>query len=718
MNYIDLIRNNYSIFSNGNIKLNTGKVSDFDSDPNPDPNSDTNTPPNSDLNPKYIDLNIICPNLLQFAVISLIGPLNTSTTNTPILIKNGYWYGPEDSSNISGLIGEGSLSGYNGNPAYNEIYFTEFLTLMKELNYTTREYKRIPITNTHSVFFPNYIYESTNDMEYGPVTLIFNANGNPDAQFFINPKSFTFDETLFVLKDGAQSSNIFWLTSGNISITNCSVPGIIICGPENTTSVKFNGNPPMTLNCHIFSIGGISMVSDYDKSEQLIIESDPVSIISPTLQRYIDLNVTCPNLLEFAVYARNNLNTEAITDINKLIIKNGHWFGNPVVGFNILGDDTFGYNNDPKTNTIYWNEFINLTNEINNITNTYIQIKITNTDITSHFLPNYSYITENDIEYGNILLTFDAKGNPDAQFFISANSFTFNETVFDLINGAQSSNIFWSSKEINDELNVKNFTIINSSVPGIIQCSPIKSETIIISNNNSNMTLKGHIFSFGSIICEISSPNREEISRELADEPIYITIDSTPIPITPSLATTHIVSTPPIVCYAKGTLILTKHGFVPIENMKVGDKVVTNGKIYNNKIVKRFKTKSETVLWVGKFKVNKLNNNSRPICITKNSFDVNFPIKDLYVSPNHSMIIDGEMVLAKDLVNEVTIYQDMECENVEYYHLECENHSTIIANGVLSESYLNMDNRSVFENSVKIHPKKYMKSEMTKILSL
>jgi hypothetical protein len=74
--------------------------------------------------------------------------------------------------------------------------------------------------------------------------------------------------------------------------------------------------------------------------------------------------------------------------------------------------------------------------------------------------------------------------------------------------------------------------------------------------------------------------------------------------------------------------------------------------------------------------------------------------------------------LAKDLVNENTIYQDMECEDVEYYHLECENHSTIIANGVLSESYLNMDNRSVFENSLKIHRKKNVKTEMSKILAL
>lgn len=90
----------------------------------------------------------------------------------------------------------------------------------------------------------------------------------------------------------------------------------------------------------------------------------------------------------------------------------------------------------------------------------------------------------------------------------------------------------------------------------------------------------------------------------------------------------------------------------------------------------------------------------------------------MYVSPNHSIVIDGEMVLAKELVNEYTIYQDNECEDVEYYHLECERHSTIFANGVLSESYLDLNNRTVFDDSVKIHPKILKKFNLSKIASL
>lgn len=156
-----------------------------------------------------------------------------------------------------------------------------------------------------------------------------------------------------------------------------------------------------------------------------------------------------------------------------------------------------------------------------------------------------------------------------------------------------------------------------------------------------------------------------------------------------------------IVCYKKGTLILTNQGIIPIENIKVGDNVVTEGKIYNNyKLIKQDTSRLEPVIWIGNFKVdNNLDTNSRPICIQKNTFGNNSPFQDLYISPNHSVLLDGNMVTASSLLingNEKTIYQDMECTSVEYYHLECETHCSIFANGVLSETYLDVHNRYVF----------------------
>jgi hypothetical protein len=158
-----------------------------------------------------------------------------------------------------------------------------------------------------------------------------------------------------------------------------------------------------------------------------------------------------------------------------------------------------------------------------------------------------------------------------------------------------------------------------------------------------------------------------------------------------------------VVCYAKGTLILTKNGFVPIEYLKAGHQIVSKGEIYKNKFINtNDKYQLKPIVWVSKFKVNNMSSKTKPICIKKNTFGNNTPVVDLFVSPQHSLLIDGKMILAKNMINEETIFQDNDCETVEYYHIELETHSAIIANGVLSESYLDVNNRDIFENSVKL----------------
>lgn len=51
------------------------------------------------------------------------------------------------------------------------------------------------------------------------------------------------------------------------------------------------------------------------------------------------------------------------------------------------------------------------------------------------------------------------------------------------------------------------------------------------------------------------------------------------------------LSDPP--CYSKGTLILTNQGYVPIENIKKGDKVIVKGKIYKNILKKMNESREE-----------------------------------------------------------------------------------------------------------------------------
>ena len=181
-------------------------------------------------------------------------------------------------------------------------------------------------------------------------------------------------------------------------------------------------------------------------------------------------------------------------------------------------------------------------------------------------------------------------------------------------------------------------------------------------------------------------------------------IFSTPGPAQPSLSIYVNTNTP--VCYLKGTLILTPTCFKPIEELKEGDEIISNGEIFYGKhfqtpTIKHYKTLN--VKWVDGFtiKQNSLTKSSLPICIKKDAIYKNYPFQDLFVSPCHGIIIDNIMHTAASLINNDTIYQvdikDVK-EDVEYYHIELDTHRSIIANGVFSETFLNFDYKYLFFN--------------------
>ena len=254
-------------------------------------------------------------------------------------------------------------------------------------------------------------------------------------------------------------------------------------------------------------------------------------------------------------------------------------------------------------------------------------------------------------------LTFDAAGDSNAQFFIvtSANTISFKNGVsFNLINGAQASNIFW---------------LANS--PGLISVEGIVG------------TIQGNLLSSSAVTIGGAATINGSIFAQTANVTFA--------------ANTTINGT--IVCYLKGTQILTENGYKLIEDLKSGDKVVTKGKIHQNESLNEEHISSEPIFWIGNFQAHNLNEETLPICIKANALGENTPFEDLYVSPGHRIIIDGTMVCARDLVNGTTIFQDNDRISVEYYHLELKDHSAIIANGVLSESYLDFNTRNIFENN-------------------
>jgi hypothetical protein len=61
--------------------------------------------------------------------------------------------------------------------------------------------------------------------------------------------------------------------------------------------------------------------------------------------------------------------------------------------------------------------------------------------------------------------------------------------------------------------------------------------------------------------------------------------------------------------------------------------------------------------------------------------------------------LDGVLIEARDLVNGTSIVQPDRADRIDYFHLELDAHDVILAEGAESESYIDDDNRRMFDNA-------------------
>jgi len=151
-----------------------------------------------------------------------------------------------------------------------------------------------------------------------------------------------------------------------------------------------------------------------------------------------------------------------------------------------------------------------------------------------------------------------------------------------------------------------------------------------------------------------------------------------------------------VACYCRGTLIETKRGQKKVEKLNIGDEVVTmSGAMRPIKWIGRRS-------YGGRFIMGRTD--ILPICIKAGALGVNVPKRDLSISPHHAMYFkdaarDSVLIEAKDLVNGVSIVQADSVDKVEYFHIELETHDVIVAEGALSETFLDDDSRGMFHNA-------------------
>lgn len=135
-----------------------------------------------------------------------------------------------------------------------------------------------------------------------------------------------------------------------------------------------------------------------------------------------------------------------------------------------------------------------------------------------------------------------------------------------------------------------------------------------------------------------------------------------------------------IVCFARGTMILTPNGEVPIEELLVGSRVET------------LDHGPQTVRWIGSTQ-RAAHGACAPVRIRAGALEND---RDLWVSQQHRMVLRGAraelmfgehevLVPAKSLVNDCSV-RIVEGGEVEYFHILFDNHEIIYAEGAMAES--------------------------------
>jgi len=146
-----------------------------------------------------------------------------------------------------------------------------------------------------------------------------------------------------------------------------------------------------------------------------------------------------------------------------------------------------------------------------------------------------------------------------------------------------------------------------------------------------------------------------------------------------------------ITCYLRGTMIATPAGERLVESLQIGDLVTT------------LDGSAKAVKWIGHRTYEAEFGGSeafvRPVVFRAGSLGGGLPQRDLKVSPQHGMLIDGVMVPAATLVNGVSIVRDETVGDTEYFHVELDGHEAIFAEGAAAETYIDLDSRAMFDNA-------------------
>jgi hypothetical protein len=151
-----------------------------------------------------------------------------------------------------------------------------------------------------------------------------------------------------------------------------------------------------------------------------------------------------------------------------------------------------------------------------------------------------------------------------------------------------------------------------------------------------------------------------------------------------------ITNAPYTACYAAGSMIATAEGERAVDALAIGDRVVTAAGALR------------PIRWIGRRayagRFLRANPGVQPVRFRAGSLGNGLPRRDLLVSPDHAMFLDGVLVPARCLLNGATITQERQ-DRIEYVHVELDSHDILLAEGAPSESFVDDGSRACFHNA-------------------
>ena len=146
-------------------------------------------------------------------------------------------------------------------------------------------------------------------------------------------------------------------------------------------------------------------------------------------------------------------------------------------------------------------------------------------------------------------------------------------------------------------------------------------------------------------------------------------------------------------CFLKGTQILTSQGERSVEDLRIGDAILT------------VRGEPKPIRWIGRTRLKpdshaSWGDTAHPVKIARGAFNDDVPHSDLYVSYGHRFLINGLLIPAGDLINgsSITSCRPINGDVVEYLHIELESHDVILANGAPAETLEGNASRIEFDN--------------------